>query len=147
VNKTGAVVDTDLAPSRDNKSAVFTAHQVGTTSIHVTADSLTSIDSGMLTISLPPPEGEWQVVRPPTRSAAGLSFLDSQHGWMVQEGTICYTADGGATWIEQTLGLISSGVALLDVDFVDASFGWVSSGENDVLFFFHDLPDLHPNAL
>jgi hypothetical protein len=49
VNQTGGVLDSDLVPAPDAKSAVFTAHAVGTANIHVDSGSLSSIESGLLT--------------------------------------------------------------------------------------------------
>jgi hypothetical protein len=56
-SKTGSVVDGDLVPAGDNKSAVFTGHVLGTAAIHVTSGSLTSTDSGTLTVVATPPSG------------------------------------------------------------------------------------------
>ncbi len=49
-NKTGSVVDGDLVPSMDFKSAVFTGNALGTAKIHVVFTSFTG-DSGTLTVS------------------------------------------------------------------------------------------------
>ena len=57
VNSTGGVVGGDLVPASDNKSAVFTGHLVGTTVIQVTSGSLTSTNSGMLTVITPVSSG------------------------------------------------------------------------------------------
>ena len=50
-NGTGGVVDGDLVPASDKKSAVFTGHLPGTANIRVTSGSLTSTDSGLLTVT------------------------------------------------------------------------------------------------
>ena len=49
-SRTGSVVDGDLVPAGDNKSAVFTAHAAGSATIHVTSGTLSSTDSGVLTV-------------------------------------------------------------------------------------------------
>jgi len=51
---TGSVVSGDLAPSGDNKSATFTANHPGTAVIHVVSGSLSSVDSGTLTVNAAP---------------------------------------------------------------------------------------------
>jgi photosystem II stability/assembly factor-like uncharacterized protein len=53
----------------------------------------------------------------------GLDFADGRYGWAVGErGTIMHTADGGDTWRPQVSGVVD---ILMDVDFLDASRGWV----------------------
>ncbi len=42
------LVDTDLLPSADNKSAVFTGNSIGSAVIHVNANGLNSTDSGII---------------------------------------------------------------------------------------------------
>lgn len=49
-NKTGGVVDGDLAPAGDTKSAVFTGNALGTATIHAINGSL-SDDTGTITVS------------------------------------------------------------------------------------------------
>ena len=49
--KTGGIADADLVPAGDNKSAIFTAHALGTAVIHVTSGSLTPTDSGLITVT------------------------------------------------------------------------------------------------
>jgi hypothetical protein len=51
ISKTGGVTDSDLVPAGDGKSATFTGHLVGTAKIHATSASLTSVDSGTITVS------------------------------------------------------------------------------------------------
>jgi hypothetical protein len=50
-NITGGVVAGDLVPALDGKSAVFTAHAIGSTNIHATSGSLTAASSGTITIT------------------------------------------------------------------------------------------------
>src|SRR6267378_2716289 len=39
-------------------------------------------------------------------SGTAITFTDPEHGWLVgEEGTICRTSDGGATWEMQTSGV------------------------------------------
>ena len=49
-NVTGGVLPTDLAPSTDLKSAIFTGRQSGTAVINATATGLASVPSGTLTV-------------------------------------------------------------------------------------------------
>lgn len=49
-SKTGGVVDGDLVPAGDSKSAVMTGHLVGTAAIRSTSEALTTIDSGTITV-------------------------------------------------------------------------------------------------
>ena len=51
---TGGVVATDLVPATDGRSAVFTPH-VGSGIIHASVAGLTSVDSGTITATAPPP--------------------------------------------------------------------------------------------
>jgi hypothetical protein len=50
VNKTGGVVDGDLVPAADMKSAVFTGHSLGSAQVHAVKAGLSSIDSGTITV-------------------------------------------------------------------------------------------------
>jgi len=50
INKTGGIVDSDLLPSSDNKSAVFTGNKMGTVVINVISGNLSPVDSGTLTV-------------------------------------------------------------------------------------------------
>ena len=47
--KTGGVLDSDLVPAANTKSAVFTGHAAGSGVIHIVSGSLTA-DSGMITV-------------------------------------------------------------------------------------------------
>jgi hypothetical protein len=49
-NKTGGVVDADLVPAGDSKSAVFTGALVGTAKITATSGALTPVSSGLITV-------------------------------------------------------------------------------------------------
>jgi len=49
-NKTGGIADGDLVAAGDNKSAVFTGHHTGTTTIKAASLSLTPVPSGLLTV-------------------------------------------------------------------------------------------------
>jgi 2',3'-cyclic-nucleotide 2'-phosphodiesterase (5'-nucleotidase family) len=64
---TGAVTASDLVPSGDGRSAVFTAHGAGSAVIHATVSGLSSTDSGVITVhGIPtPPTATGQAV-PPT---------------------------------------------------------------------------------
>lgn len=50
-NVTGGVVSGDLVQSGDKKSAMFTAHSVGTAEIKATSGTLTTTNSGTITVS------------------------------------------------------------------------------------------------
>jgi hypothetical protein len=50
-NKTGGVADGDLIASADKKSATFTGKLIGTAQIHVTKGTLTTTNSGTLTVA------------------------------------------------------------------------------------------------
>jgi len=55
-DKTGGVVDGDLVPAGDMKSAVFTGHVAGTARARATSGALPATDSGTLTVTaIPPP--------------------------------------------------------------------------------------------
>jgi hypothetical protein len=51
INRTGDVVDGDLAPAVDKKSAVFAGHSAGTAQIHAAKGVLSSTDSAILTVT------------------------------------------------------------------------------------------------
>lgn len=58
-----------------------------------------------------------------------LSFTDDQHGWAVGGlGQIVHTADGGTTWITQTLdcGHSSCPTRLFAVEMLDNQEGWIA---------------------
>src|SRR5439155_3866636 len=52
VNITGGVVSGDLVASTNSQSATFTGHGQGSAAIHATSGSLTTTDSGTLTVAL-----------------------------------------------------------------------------------------------
>ncbi len=56
--ETGGVVDGDLSPALDMKSAIFTGGATGTATIHATLEGLTPGDSGTITVEdfVPPPD-------------------------------------------------------------------------------------------
>jgi uncharacterized repeat protein (TIGR02059 family) len=56
-DKTGGVVDGDLVPAGDMKSAVFTGHVAGTAKARATSGVLPATDSGTLTVSAIPAPG------------------------------------------------------------------------------------------
>lgn len=53
VNKTGGVVDGDLVPNGDSKSAVFTGGSIGTANLSATSGVLAVTDSGTITVINP----------------------------------------------------------------------------------------------
>jgi hypothetical protein len=52
-SKTNGIADTDLVPAGDGRSAVFTGHQSGTAGINASITGLTSVPSGIITVTLP----------------------------------------------------------------------------------------------
>lgn len=59
-----------------------------------------------------------------------MDFVDANHGWLVSEsGIICYTDDGGDSWIRQDSGV---DVWLSGVYFIDVNNGWVV-GDNGII--------------
>jgi hypothetical protein len=63
--KTPGVADTDLVGAANSPSAVFTAHNAGTGVIRATIGSLTSVNSGVITVTNPPPPPPPPVEEPP----------------------------------------------------------------------------------
>lgn len=51
LNKTGSTAAADLVPAGDLKSAVFTGHGAGNATIHANSGTLTSVDSGAITVT------------------------------------------------------------------------------------------------
>jgi Tol biopolymer transport system component/subtilisin family serine protease len=97
VNKTGNVTNSDLIPSGDNKSAIFTGHLTGTAGVHVTANGLNSINSGTLTI-IPGEATKFSVTGYPSAVSAGSanSFTVSAQnnfGNASYTGTVHFTSN------------------------------------------------------
>jgi hypothetical protein len=57
IKKTGSVKDGDLMAATGSPSAVFTGHLIGTALIHISSGSLTSVDSGLITVRAKPSSG------------------------------------------------------------------------------------------
>jgi hypothetical protein len=51
ISKTNGIGDTDLVPAGDGRSAVFTGHQSGTAGIDASITGLTSVPSGIITVT------------------------------------------------------------------------------------------------
>ena len=64
-NKTGGILNTDLVPAGDSRSATFTGHAAGTATIHLVDGSFTD-DSGILTVN---PGGLASIVISPSTSS------------------------------------------------------------------------------
>ena len=124
INKTGGVADSDLVPSGDTKSAVFTGHLTGTTAIHILSTGLTSTDSGMLTVIAPPSGGGGGGGGGPSRSttAAGVItvtsfvnaqgiFSQAQDAWS-DDGNVILAISAG------TASLTSSGAPLTQISII-----------------------------
>jgi photosystem II stability/assembly factor-like uncharacterized protein len=56
------------------------------------------------------------------RTLTDVWFTDAMRGWVVGNGTVLRTVDGGATWTPQAIG---DGTWLFAVQFVDAQHGWL----------------------
>ena len=68
----GGVVSGDLVPAGDSKSAVFTAHLAGSAVIHAPSGSLTTTDSGTLTV-VGGPASKLVFITAPQSLTAGVS--------------------------------------------------------------------------
>jgi hypothetical protein len=89
INKTGGVVDGDLVPSGDMRSATFTGHSTGTAQIHAEKVGFSSTDSGVLTVI---PLIHWHTY-------AGSSVDDQSLGIaMDPSGNIYFTGWSDGTW-------------------------------------------------
>jgi len=90
VSKTGGVVDGDLVPAGDMKSATFTAHAAGTARIRATKAGLNPVDSGVLTVTGPETYGfvsKWGY------SGTGDGGFDHPFGIAVDDAGHIYVAD------------------------------------------------------
>ena len=74
----------------------------------------------------------WTPVTPPTSEPiVGVTFPDSQHGWLVgQYGTVLYTDDGGTSWAAQSFG---GDVNLSSIAASDTSTAWLVTTNGQVL--------------
>jgi Tol biopolymer transport system component/DNA-binding beta-propeller fold protein YncE len=72
INKNGGVVDGDLVVAGGGKSAVFTGHLVGSAQIHAAKSPLTSVDSGVLTVT-GGAAGKIALTGPPSADAGFIS--------------------------------------------------------------------------
>ncbi|MCC6398707.1 MAG: T9SS type A sorting domain-containing protein [Bacteroidetes bacterium] len=70
-NVTGTVVSGDLVPAGDGKSAVFTAHGIGTATIKATSGALTTTSSGTITVT-PGTPAKLAFAQQPTTAVAGV---------------------------------------------------------------------------
>jgi photosystem II stability/assembly factor-like uncharacterized protein len=66
-----------------------------------------------------------------TRPMRDVAFVDAQRGWVVGDGFILHTTDGGTTWVQQTIppwpadaSQYGSPWSMFAVSFVDAMHGW-----------------------
>ncbi len=75
----------------------------------------------------------WESVQLPTDSSVlDLSFIDSDHGWLVgSESTMLETLDGGKTWQPKPLALGEMEYRLTSISF-DGKEGWVA-GDPSIL--------------
>jgi photosystem II stability/assembly factor-like uncharacterized protein/uncharacterized protein YjbI with pentapeptide repeats len=106
-NKTGGVVDGDLVPSDDMKSAVFSAHLIGTAQIRVWKSG--TADSGVLSV-VPAVPGFWQqtngplggIVHSVVVDADGRIFAGCPYSGLFR------SADGGNTWTQVSTNAVES---------------------------------------
>ncbi len=122
VNKTGNIVDGDLVAAGNGRSAVFTGNHTGTATIRVTAGSLTSVDSGTVTVQLGSPtqvrvetaaDGSGTVVSGQTISQGGANLT-----------VYAIERDGGNNFLtntpDATWSLLSLSGAVVSGDLVPA---------------------------
>ena len=77
------------------------------------------------------------IPKPDAFAAAGLSFVDGEHGWVLADGAVYGTEDGGATWLKLDLPVqaTSNSVAAISRATVDTGFVAMQDG---TLFVSHD---------
>ncbi len=117
INTTGGVVDGDLNPAGNRRSATFTARKIGSAQINATVLPLTSIPSGVQTVMAgapvrvaveTQPDGGGTVV--PTQSLASGSSLTGYA--ITRDAFDNFVANEPATW---TLQNITGGVSPSDL--------------------------------
>ncbi|MEX1268671.1 MAG: invasin domain 3-containing protein [Balneolaceae bacterium] len=73
-NITGGIVQGDIAPAGDNKSAVFTGTLVGTGNIRASSGGLTTVQSGLVTVNPTRPDEMVIQIEPGSPATAGQPF-------------------------------------------------------------------------
>jgi len=74
----------------------------------------------------------WQVAGPTNSyvTYSGIAFADDLHGWLISNGSVLSTIDGGDTWTSQPVG---SDLALTAVVAVDPMTAWVVTRDGQIL--------------
>jgi photosystem II stability/assembly factor-like uncharacterized protein len=98
-------------------SLFATPNSVKATTVNLSVTPKSTMDASLS-------EGVWRQTRPPVVATSGISFISPQQGWIAHGRTVGYTQDGGNSWVEQSVISTKSTNYLLDVDFVDANYGW-----------------------
>jgi photosystem II stability/assembly factor-like uncharacterized protein len=91
-------------------------------------DTLWAVGNGGIIVRSTDGGDTWQDRSKPEFSFVdfrGSYFEDAYHGWVVGNGGVRYTQDGGANWVLQ---VSTPGITLYGIDFVDPYRGW-SVGE------------------
>ena len=101
IAKNGGIADGDLVPAADNKSATFTAHAEGAAVIHAVTGSLTSVDSGVLTITAAPTL--------PTATASASAIIVTNGQTVTLTVTVTPGANPASTGLAVTANLSSIG--------------------------------------
>lgn len=74
VNGSGGISSGDLVPSGDNRSAVLTGELVGSANIRAAITGLSSVDSGLITVTHAPGEHLEITTQPSSTATAGTAF-------------------------------------------------------------------------
>jgi 2',3'-cyclic-nucleotide 2'-phosphodiesterase (5'-nucleotidase family) len=138
INKTGGVVDGDLVPAVDGKSAVFTGNQPGSAVIHAVVGGLTSVDSGTITVTTTPTPPTGSGIANPTAVAAGSNVLLTV--------TVTAGANPASTGLAVTNDLSAIGGSTNQNFYDDGTHGDVTPGDN-VFSFQTTVPDNLPGGL
>jgi photosystem II stability/assembly factor-like uncharacterized protein len=82
--------------------------------------------TGCATFAPPLGFNPWEVIELPTQNTLlGISFIDTQHGWLVgSHNTLLETTDAGKTWEDRTLALDEQDFRFTSVSFAGQE-GWV----------------------
>ena len=126
VNKTVGVVDGDLVPAGDSKSATFTGALVGTADIHAVEGALTSVDSGTLTVIPGAAATAVVTANPTTITANGVET--SVITATVTDANGNNVADGTAVNFTTTLGALSSAAANTTAGVATVNFSSTTQG-------------------
>jgi uncharacterized repeat protein (TIGR01451 family) len=110
-------LNTDLVPNGDSKSAIFTGHMIGTATIRATSGALSTMDSGIITVTAP------NIVIIKTADQSIINVGDIAKYTITVNNTGSGAADYvtvndplpvGVTWTTTTPGAMMSGGVLTD---------------------------------